>query len=259
MSQETPRLILNQPSTVHCGSRREPLSNYLANREFVSSTHLRRFEKSGLIASQLTDNGVVAGTVMGEALHALVLEPEVFSKQYLVLADMLPEQSVISENDLMQRKWLDAWQWSALCHARDALLACGQSSVSEWLSAGSKELSIYWSDECGARWKARPDCFTSDIVLDLKTTGDCRPDAFRRTRERFGYDLQAAHYVDAVSRLTGDTPRFAFVAIELSAPYSVWIHELTAGELDAARSRLEQLKSAYIEAAAAGDSLPEEE
>jgi len=247
--------VLNEFLTDRCESRREPLGDYLADRAFVSSTQLRRFGKVGLTASQLVDGGVVTGTVMGEAFHALVLEPDVFSKQYLVLADTHPGQAAISENELMQRRWLDAWQWSALSHGRDALLACTQFPVSEWLSAGEKELSIYWSDAAAARWKARPDCFTSDIVLDLKTTNDCRPQAFARTRDRFGYDLQAAHYVEAVARLTGRTPRFAFLAVELCAPYSVWVHELGADDLGAAQRQLDQLKSAYVAATVAASGF----
>jgi len=234
----------------YCESRREPLADYLSNRGFVSSSQLRRFERSGLTAGQLAEGGVVTGTVMGEAFHALVLEPQIFSKQYLVLADTNAEQRVDSEGDAMQRQWLDAWQWSALCRGRDALLGSGQAPVSDWLSAGNKELSIYWADSLGGRWKARPDCFTDNIVLDLKTTNDCGDESFGRTRERFGYDLQAAHYVDAVTRLTGEAPRFAFLAVELNTPYAVRVHELSRPELDAARRRLELVKQAYSAASA---------
>lgn len=234
-------------------TRCEPLAEYLANREFVSSTQLRRFGKSGLTASQLDNGGLVAGTAMGEAFHVLVLEPELFSQQYLVLSDADHGKSgssgqTPSEAELMRRRWVDAWQWSALRHARDALLACRKYPVADWLRAGTREMSIYWCDEAGRRWKARPDCFTADIVLDLKTTRDCRPDAFKRSRERFGYDLQAAHYVDAVARLTGKVPRFAFLSVELNTPYSVWVHKLEDDEIRAARSLLDRLKRDYVAA-----------
>jgi hypothetical protein len=233
----------------HCEARRESLSAYLAGHVFVSSSHLRRFDRLGLTASQLRDGGTVQGSVMGEALHALVLEPDVFATQYLVLADADSSQTGISEQQAMQRQWLDAWQWTALYRARDALFACKQFPVAELLSLGEKELSIYWSEGADAKWKARPDCFTPDIVLDLKTTGDCRPHAFRRARERLDYDVQAAHYVEAVSRLMGSEPRFAFVTVELTEPYSVRAHELDTKDLDAAHSRLADLKIRYIAAA----------
>ncbi len=240
--------VKNDRSAHYCETRCEPLADYLSNREFVSSSQLRRFERSGLTAEQLADGGVVTGTVMGEAFHALVLEPQMFSKRYLVLAETKTEQRVESEDAAMQLEWLDAWQWSALCRGRDALLTSRQAPVSEWLSTGRKELSIYWADQQGGRWKARPDCFTDRIVLDIKTTNDCRRESFKRTRERFGYDLQAAHYVDAVARLTGEAPRFAFLAVELDSPYAVQVHELDELELDAARSRLDALKNAYVAA-----------
>ncbi len=233
----------------HCETRREPLSVYLASHAFVSSSYLRRFDKLGLTASQLPNGGTVQGAVMGEAFHALVLEPEVFATQYVVLAESESSHAAIAEEDAMQRRWLDAWQWSALHNARDAVFACKQFPVADWLSIGEKELSIYWSDEADAKWKARPDCFTPDIVLDLKTTSDCRPHAFRRARERLDYDVQAAHYVDAVSRWSGGTPRFAFVAVELTKPYSMRVHELDSADLDAARSRLADLKIRYVAAA----------
>jgi hypothetical protein len=234
----------------HCETRREPLSDYLASDAFISSSNLRRFDRLGLTAPQLPNGGTVQGNIMGEALHALVLEPDTFATHYLVPGDAQSAQPEISEQETMQRQSLDAWQWSTLCHARDALLASTQFPVASWLSQGEKELSIYWSDEAGAMWKARPDCFTEDVVLDLKTTGDIRPDAFRRTRERLDYDVQAAHYIEAVSRLGGKDPRFAFVAVELTEPYSVGVHELDTAELSAARARLADLKTGYLAAVA---------
>ena len=232
----------------HCETRREPLSAYLASQTFVSSSNLRRFDRLGLTAPQLPNGGTVQGTVMGEALHALVLEPDAFATQYLVLTDGQSSKTAVSEEEAMRRQWLDAWQWIALHHARDALFACKQFPVANWLSEGEKELSIYWRDEDGAKWKARPDCFTADIVLDLKTTTDSRPEAFRRTRERHDYDVQAAHYIEAVSKLTGREPRFAFVAVELSKPYPVRVHELDFADLASARARLADLKSRYVAA-----------
>jgi hypothetical protein len=222
---------------------REPLSAYLADREHASSSQLRRFARHGVVPAGNAD--WFEGSVLGEALHALVLEPHCFADDYLVLDGSVPVATHLSEEAAMHRKWLDAWQWSTLRKARDAVLAHRQGCVSRWLDGGTRELSIYWSDQSGGRWKARPDCFTPEVVFDLKTTSDCRPQAFAQTRERLGYDLQAAHYVDAIERLTGRAPRFAYVAVELSSPYAVWLHELTAAQLRLATARLQELKRAF--------------
>jgi len=233
-------------SPAACYTRRESLADYLANSDYVSSSQLRRFARHGLLARS-AGPGAFDGSAMGEALHALVLEPEAFETRYLVLKGSAPSNRYVSENEAMRREWLDAWQWTALVKAREAILSCTRAPVAEWLLRGSKELSIYWNDEAGRKWKARPDCFTEEVVLDLKTTVDCRPEPFARTRERLCYDLQAAHYVDAVSRLTGGgRPRFAYVSVELSSPYAVWVHELSASELESATGRLREVRTAFL-------------
>lgn len=235
---------------MECRTRREPLAEYLANWDYVSSSQLRRFAHNGGRLLAATDAAVFDGSPMGEALHSLVLEPDVFEQQYLVLDGSVPADRTLSESEAMQRVWLDAWQWAALARARETILACAQAPVARWLAEGEKELSIYWTDEHGGRWRARPDCFTPEIVLDLKTTADCRPEAFGRTRERLRYDFQAAHYVEAVAALCGRAPHFAYVAVELGPPCAVWVHELSEHETDNAVETLRAVKHRYREAAA---------
>jgi hypothetical protein len=233
-----------------CRSVREPLADYLANRDYVSSSQLRRFERMGEKSLGMQTGASFDGSLMGEAMHALLLEPETFVEQYLVLDGSAPAQEGLTEGDAMAREWLDAWRWSALTKARDAVLGCQQAPLAEWLAQGEKELSIYWTDAEGGRWKARPDCFTPEIVLDLKTTTDCRAEPFARTRARLRYDYQAVHYLEAVNALTGAAPRFVYVAAELSSPYAVMVHEPTAAELGAARGQLQSLKRQFRESAA---------
>ncbi|MEX0958382.1 MAG: PD-(D/E)XK nuclease-like domain-containing protein [Burkholderiales bacterium] len=233
-----------------CFTRRESLADYLANQAYVSSSQLRRFVRNGDRLPGAAGYAVYENAFMGEALHVLMLEPELFEAQYLVLDGSEPAGKRVSEVEAMQRTWLDAWQWTALCKARDAVLACTQAPVAEWLAQGEKELSIYWTDAHGDRWKARPDCFTGDIVLDLKTTADSRPEPFARTRARLRYDFQAAHYVEAVAALTGGRPRFAYVAAELGSPWAVRVHELSASELEDATETLRSVKRRYLAAVA---------
>lgn len=241
---------MNIDAVVECFSRREPLSEYLANRDYISSSQLRRYERMGEKSIGMQVGASFAGSMMGEAMHTLLLEPDLFASQYLVLDGSVPIKSNVSENDAMAREWLDAWQWTALNRARDSILAHKNAPLARWLDEGNKELSIYWTDASGGRWKARPDCFTPDIVLDLKTTTDSRADPFARTRAKLRYDYQAAHYLEAVNALTGTAPCFAYLAVELASPYSIMVHELSESDLSAAQQQLEALKRQYREAAA---------
>lgn len=226
---------------------REPLSAYLARTDHVSSSMLRRFA-AGLPAFAET----FPGSLLGDALHALLLEPEAFDAQYLALDGSVPAAGGLTEGDAMARTWLSPEQLAALRRAAGAVQAWPQAPVGEWLRQGRKELSVYWRDEQGGAWKARPDCFTDEVIVELKTTFDCRPDAFAATRARLGYDLQAAHYVEAVTLLTGRRPRFVFVAVEVTVPGAVRVHELAPAALDAATEELERLKARFLTARSGG-------
>ena len=216
--------------------RQEPLAAYLARGDHGSSSRLRRVLRSGPAAADtpFEDDGTQR---LAQALHALVFEPARFATEHLVLDRDTPPAD--EQVDALDRIWIAGAEYSRLAGARDAIRAYPRAPLAAWIDAGMKEMSIYWTDELGRRWKARPDCFTDEIILELKTTGDVRPRGFARTRKRFGYDLQAAHYVDAIRRLTGRTPRFAFIAVELQPPFYAWVHELSRADLARAAVQLE--------------------
>jgi hypothetical protein len=230
--------------------RQEPLDAYLARTDYGSASALRRsLHAAGrLEALRIADDPAQR---LAQALHALVLEPARFAREYFVLDREAPLPPGDARPDALgHRVWLAGGEYAALVAARDAIRAYPRAPLGRWLDEGVRELSIYWTDHAGRRWKARPDCFTEEIVLELKTTGDVRPRAFARTRRRFGYDVKAAHYVDAVRHLTGRTPRFAFVAVELAAPHYVWLYELSAAELERAGVELAAARGRFAAASA---------
>ena len=84
------------------------------------------------------------------------------------------------------------------------------------------EVPLYWIDpETGVECKGRLDAITEDYVIDYKTTTNAATDAFMREAIRYGYDLQAAMYLEA-ARANGYNPKgFIFIAQEKTAPYLV--------------------------------------
>jgi hypothetical protein len=236
-------LVRERPARADCFVRQEPLAAYLARADYVSASMLRRAAHSPALARRIEED---PSQRLAQALHALVLEPARFAREYFVLDRDAQTPSADEAPDAPgERTWVASGEYARLAGAHRALRAFPRAPFAQLLDAGMKELSIYWTDEGGRRWKARPDCFTDSTVLELKTTGDVRPRAFARTRRRFGYDLKAAHYVEAVRRLTGRAPRFVFAAVELAPPHYAWAYELTpqelargAAELAAARAAL---------------------
>lgn len=239
-----------------CFSRREPLADYLARMDYVSSSALRRFLRTGRTAAQsMIPDPTPRDGSLGDALHALMLEPDRFEDDYLPLDAASPPPPGLDASGASARTWLSPDVSTALKAMRRSVLAYARLPLAEWLARGEKELSIYWADGLGGRWKGRPDCFTEDVILELKTAADVRPARFAKARRRYGYDLQAALYLEGVTQLTGcPPPRYLYIAVETARPHAVWLHEPTPTELDAARRALDEVR---VKFRAALDMKPE--
>lgn len=66
----------------------------------------------------------------------------------------------------------------------------------------------------------------SPWLIDFKTTTDASPAACIRAVTAYGYDFQAAHYLDAWEAATGERRRMLFVFQEKEPPFEVGLVEL---------------------------------
>lgn len=71
-------------------------------------------------------------------------------------------------------------------------------------------------------------------LYDVKTCRNANPDAVLRDVAEYGYDVQAAWYLDAWKAATGEDRRFRFVFVEKEAPYEVSVVELLNRQDDSA-------------------------
>lgn len=92
---------------------------------------------------------------------------------------------------------------------------------------GGREVSIVWERD-GLPCKARLDklirgAACPDTVVDLKKCQPCKATdyALQRSIRDYGWDIQAAWYVDGVERLTGSRPLFAWIFVEDREPFDV--------------------------------------
>jgi hypothetical protein len=63
-------------------------------------------------------------------------------------------------------------------------------------------------------------------LYDFKTTTDASPEGAVKAVVNYGYDVQAAFYLDAWRAATGENRRFRFVLVEKEAPFEVAVVEL---------------------------------
>jgi len=113
----------------------------------------------------------------------------------------------------------------------------------------------------GVSCKAMIDNAPADPRLplyDVKTCEDANPDAVIRAVCNYGYDFQAAWYLDTWRAATGETRRFRFVFVEKSPPHSASVIELhgaandSADWMDDARGKTAEARRLWAECLSTG-------
>lgn len=191
------------------------------------------------------DETAVAAVDIGDAFHALLLEPHRFRLEYLV-APVAERRTKAGKDEWADfqacargRTVLSAEDWLKLRLMRESVLA---HPVARRLleDEGDVEPSIYWTDpETGELCRFRPDKLIRRrrIILDLKTTADL--DRFAASVHDYRYHVQDAFYSEGYTQHFGGPPDgFVFIAASTSRDagrYPVKVFSLTAAEKDAGR------------------------
>ena len=97
------------------------------------------------------------------------------------------------------------------------------------------------------------------VVYDIKTTTDASPEAVVAAIRRYGYDVQAAHYLDVMEAATGERRRMRFVFVEKEPPHEVFVGDMhdAPGEdgdwMETARSKAREARRIWRECSEAGE------
>lgn len=171
----------------------------------------------------------------GSAFHAMILEPEEFKRNYdrnpygnwrtkvaREYRDALKEQGkiAIADNPDASSPW-EAGDWFALQQMK---LNLDDHETAPGLLNGRRELTIVWEDpDFDILCKGRIDCRNDvwNFLVDLKTTQDASKREFMRSVIKWGYDAQAAFYMDGWEDVTGGkaAKSFVIVATEKVPPF----------------------------------------
>lgn len=174
---------------------------------------------------------------IGSAIHAAILEPQLFEATYKVLAGVKSRveapykaaiKAVPSEFVLTEPEGAKVLGMQQACyddeHIRRYLAAAGPGRTELTLIAGDVDKPEEWR-------RIRLDAYIRNgehhIVLDLKKTQDARVDAFERSVTAYRYHVQAAWYARVFAEVTGESiAGFVFAAIEEEAPHGCAMYVL---------------------------------
>ncbi len=205
----------------------------------------------------------------GKAYHCALLEPERFAATYVVAPDFGPcradkakgvSKEEGAENKARRTQWLADNAGRVPMGAEDAQRIEGMRAavlsdreVGPLLRAagGLAEATVKWiCPETGVVCRARPDWIRTSFptdgavidVLDIKTTADCSAEAFNRSRVRYGYHRQEAHYREGLTQVGFAVRSWRFVAQEKAPPYLVKCYECGRDVLALGQRQMRQAK-----------------
>lgn len=219
-----------------------------------------------------------AALVFGAAMHKLVLEPETWETEFVVVPPEAPRRpsdkqrmaSRPSAATVAAIEWWDDFERGR--DGRQAILAPEYARMwemydalrSHWFDVdglhiptlhlfkgGHAEASIYWVDEeTGVFCKGRPDYISDGFIADYKTATDGSLYGFQKSMADFGYYRQSPYYLDGMrvaSKGASDHNRFLFVVQEKKRPYEVFVYAIGLQSQDIGRSDYRRLLHRYVE------------
>lgn len=199
---------------------------------------------------------------LGNAMHVLALEPELWKSGYHVLPeghrkDARTEKHKEQVDIAAGRTMLKQEEFETVEGMADALVK-NPFALSLLKAPGRVEASIFWEFD-GINMRCRPDFMRNDgLIVDLKTARSVKPEFFFKDAYNYHYDLSVALTTMGYEELYGKIPdNYIFLCIESEPPYLIEAYEsyrspvdgdgmpLGPSYLDKGRERLDKLISIY--------------
>lgn len=171
--------------------------------------------------------------VFGQLFHKMALQPESVWDEFALAPDVDRRTKEGKEKYsafLANSEGKTVVTVDAAWQAQDMFATLQANDYCRKLLSGAKETPYFWVDEMtNEECKCRTDCTVEingmPLVVDLKSTNDASNEAFVRDAVRYGYDFQAAMYLEGVKAVTGVEHGFVFIAVEKTEPYSINIFQ----------------------------------
>lgn len=212
------------------------------SHEAVGSTNLKHILRSPAhyLETKKNPSEQSPAMVLGSAIHTMILEPELFKKEYTVMPEFSGTGSRAAKEDwLLKNHGKIALKPDQVATAQLVAGAVAQhKTASQLLSSGHAEEAYFWIDpETDILCKCKPDFLREGhIIVDVKSTIDASFNSFQKAIANFNYHLSAAFYLDGVSAVTGDTyDTFVILAVEKDAPFAMACYVLDEATIEAGR------------------------
>lgn len=167
--------------------------------------------------------------LIGSLFHTLLLEPEKFDKEYAMLPKV---DRRTAQGKALYEEFLTFSDGKIIIKEEQydkaktmADLMRKHEIVDTLLDESKFEQSIYWTDkETGLQFKARPDIWSTKMVVDVKTTQDASLRGFTNSAYKYGYYLQAGMLYEACKAVGKPFEMFVILTCEKTAPHAPGVY-----------------------------------
>jgi len=222
-------------------------NTYYSDREFITNSMLGRLDKSPQHLQMYLDGHmeVTPALTFGKAFHTMILEPNKLDSDIAVYEGKTRRGKAWDEFSLdnQDKTIISASEWNVINAMSDEII--NNPVALDFINTSEKEVVNIWTDEqTGIKCKGKADMVAESengkILIDIKTTQDASIEAFRRSAWKYGYDRQAAYYMDGF-----DAVEFWFVVIEKSSPHRIGIYKASDKFIDEGRKKNSMLLDYY--------------
>lgn len=223
---------------------------------------LRRPGGAARLAMARYDEAATDAQRFGKLFHHVILQPNLLEKLYYptTLERRGTKDWERDERKALGRELVKASDYET-AKAMAWALRRWQPAAVDLLDGpdDDTEVAFFWTDPVtGLECKGKADKISRRFgaMVDLKSTRDASDRAFARDSRRYGYDFQAAYYLDGWA-LAGGAPLSSFVVIadEPEPPYLAALYDYDAADLDEARAEIRRLLATY-DACVKGNDWP---
>ncbi|MBC8227808.1 MAG: PD-(D/E)XK nuclease-like domain-containing protein [Gammaproteobacteria bacterium] len=225
---------------------------YYGDTTYVTNSQLGWLSKSPQnYMHRLNNSEESSALTFGKAFHWAVLEPDKFNDQVVYFEGKVRRGKAYDEFKLAAegKTILTKKEYENILEMSDIIR--GHEEIAPMLLETDNikyEQANVWQDPDTGIWcKGKADVVFYQgaevpFILDVKTTKDASINNFRRSSWNYGYDRQAAYYMDGFG-----AKEFWFVVIEKEAPFNMGLFKAGEKFLTDGRSKYKNLLSLYSE------------
>ena len=204
---------------------------YHADREHVSRSALEIFRQSPKLYQKWKnhewESPQTASQRLGAAFHCNLLQPEIFSQEYMK-TEFSDRRTKKYKEFALQHLNVTLLTTSEILKLRKMMNSVEDNPVAMDLlkyNQGLREQAYKFTDDTMLQCKFKVDYYHNGTIVELKTTQDVSEQTWCKSAYNFGYHRQAAFYTKGIKILQHFNPNFLFVVVGTTEPYECIVRE----------------------------------